>query len=132
MTMVETIEPGRTVRVGPGEVTAADVLGYAEALIEEEGWHKFDPAKPVESSPEVGWTLHDAIGEANKRLFPESIGGGGKEGVTMRSGETTRVAATSALKDQLGSDDDKTFNDKAKTKTSILRVLRKAREAVTA
>ena len=134
MTVVETIAPGRTVKVGPSEPSAADVLLYAEMLIEEEGWHKIDPTARVESGPETGWTLHDAIGEANRRLFPESMGGGGKEGIRISaSGETTRQAATKAVKDQLPStaSDDKTFNDKAKSKTAIVNVLRKAREAVT-
>ena len=136
---VEVITPDRAVVVGPEEPTVEDVLEYAEVLIEEEGWN---PGKSVEgmmteSSPEQGWTLHDAIGEANTRLYPKEMGGGGKEGIALEAHghQTTRQVATAAVVAALPASakgDDKAFNDKAKGAADVIKVLRKAREAVAA
>lgn len=133
----QVLAPGRTVLVGPDQASAADVIDYAEALIEEEGWFKMDPSKPeITSSPDRGWTLHDAVGEANIRLTGTEQGArGSKEGIKLSSGQMTRQAATEAIKTALPASakgDDKVFNDKAKSKAEVLKVLRKAREAVAA
>lgn len=125
---VDVIEPGRRVRVTPDAPNGADVLEYAEALIEEEGWNPGvrEGAPYQESSPSTGWTLHDAVGEANRRLFRE----GGKEGIMIEGG-TTRSVAQTAIGTVLGDATDMQFNDKAANAEEVLAVLRQAREVVT-
>lgn len=117
----------KTVQVDPGEPSAEEVLEYAELLIETEGWNS--RPNDEESSPEVGWTLHDAIGEANRRLFGEVTRSDGKDGVKLKAGGNTRTAATEKLAKVLGRKDDKVFNDKAKDVSEVLGVLRQARGA---
>jgi len=120
-----------TVEVTPGEPDPKLVVEYAELLIDTEGWNS--RANDEESSKEVGWTLHDAIGEANRRLFGGTAAegsSGGKDGVRIpSSGTTTRTEAT-ALVEKVAGKDDKVFNDKAKNVDEIFAVLRKARGAV--
>lgn len=127
-----TVIDEKTVHVEPGEADPADVLEYAELLVDTEGWNDFVKTG-TESSREVGWTLHDSIGEANRRLFGETNGGrgDGKDGVRRPStGGTTRQDATALLQKHLGRHgDDRKFNDKATSAEQIITVLRKARGA---
>ena len=127
------LTPGKAVKVGPAEPGAAEVLEYAAELITTEGWNQFLKTKQ-ESSPTVGWTLHDAIGEANTRLY-KPLGGNDKEGLVTSSGDTTRKRAVTAVLNAIGNttaDADKTFNDEAKKMQEVLDVLKKAREEVIA
>lgn len=171
---VTVLEPRKLVRVAPAEPSVADVLEYAEALIEYYGYNDTwsekrkaerdaaiaaspdtvddPPPYGLESNEEVGYTLHDSIGEANERLFPQSEGGNGKEGFRLSTGETTRIAATKAVMAVAGDDprpkptkkrgqpepaplgawDDKAYENTLGGRDDVLAVLRQAREGVTA
>lgn len=120
-----TVIDEKTVEIIPGEPDPIDVIEYAELLIDVEGWNP--RTNDEESSPEVGWTLHDAVGEANRRLFPSASGTGSKDGIDIPSlGATTREAATKLIRKVTGKDD-MLFNDKAKSADEIFAALRKAR-----
>lgn len=118
----------RRVIVRPDEPDADDILEYAEALISAEGWNRWEQTH-TESSSEQGWTLHDAIGEANRRLFnPSRPVGDGKEGVTTSRGKSTREEATAKLKAVLPQGkDDKTWDNEQDDVTVVLAKLREAR-----
>jgi hypothetical protein len=127
------IEMEGRLRITPDEVDAKDVLEYAELLIETEGWNPFKGDSRQESSDKVGWTLHDAIGEANRRLLPRH----GKEGPRLSTGKNARDDAMAKLFAALPrrkwlqgvSEPDKTFNDRVTEVEEVLKVLRKARGA---
>lgn len=123
-----TVIDEKTVLVEPGEPDPDDVLEYAELLIDVEGWNDFAKTR-TESSPEQGWTLHDSIGEANRRLFGETPRSSGKDGISLTAGGTTRTEATSKLQKVLGRKTDTEFNDRATSPDQIITVLRKARNA---
>lgn len=139
MSNVEVIDH-RRVRVTPSRPGAEDVLEYTEALIEIEGWRNYT-AQPGDTAqfPRGPWTLHDAIGEANRRLFqPSADVGNGKEGVRTggKGDETTRVAATRVLVESLpdkpdGSRyaDEKEWENEQTDQQVILDQLRSARGA---
>lgn len=129
---VTVVEKGRHVRVTPDKPLVEDVLEYAEALIDTFGWNA--EGGTVGSNEQNGYSLHDAVGEANERLFPTSGGGrGGKEGPTMTDeGQTMRTLVMARLNKVLpqgGAEPDKAFNDKAKKVEDIKKVLAAARAA---
>lgn len=114
----------RRIQVRPGRPTGCDIVEYVHALLEAEGWKQVaDPAAPGETVVAGGpWTLHDAIGEANRRLFrPQHLPGSGKEGVQTDQGETTRVEATRLIERYLPQGmDDQSFNDQAQSVDEVL------------
>lgn len=126
---METITPGRTIRVGPEQVSLADVFEHTMALLEQEGWNQ-TPAQ-TESSVEHGWTLHDALGESVSRLFGTHSG---HKDATTRIGGRDRSLRNEAMESirKITGMDDKVFNDKAKDLGEVLDVLRRAREQVLA
>jgi hypothetical protein len=132
----------RTIRIGLSRPDAGDVLDYATALIEEYGWNQMKPTDSgdemgPESSPEVGYTLHSAIGEACQRLSA-AVSGSGRQGskdwtVYSEQGqaENLRQRATALVQAHLpAGETDMTFNDKAKDVQEILDVLAHARADV--
>lgn len=149
---IETLdEAGRRIRVGPGDPTAQAVLEYAALLIETEGWN--DQATTGQgSASNVGWTLHDSIGEACRRLSATQPGSRGSKdavyqdasglNVSLREGaqdavdnELRRMAEAGEWTPPQGGDmqtrPDYTYNDDpATTQDDVLAVLRRAREAV--
>lgn len=135
----------RIITIGRGIPTAADVLDYSIALIEEYGWNQMpvgdNPAakegKPtVESSNETGFTLHDSIGESCTRLSKAAEGAGGKgtKDWTVYEGDKAhnlRKQATALVAKHLPDGmNDQNFNDQAKSVDEVLDVLRKARAEV--
>ena len=152
---IETLDQaGRRVRVGPGDPGAKDVLEYAQLLIETEGWNQINTSGQ-ESSRTTGWSLHDSIGEACRRLSstdptPHSRGGS-KDAVyqAQREGQAVSVSlraeAQGAVDAELGrmaeagdwtpspnaARTDYDYNDgQGRTQDEIIAVLQRAREAV--
>ena len=148
---IEADESGHRATVGPGDPQAADVLEYAQLLIETEGWNQIS-VSGNESSSTVGWTLHDAIGEACRRLSAGTAAGGSrgsKDAVytTTRQGQTISVGlrtdAQQAVDNELqrmadagewsagtAGRIDYDYNDQARSEDDVIGVLRRAREAV--
>jgi hypothetical protein len=139
--MSVTVEDGRVVVGVVEEVDVNDFLEYAEAAIKRFGWRN-GPRKEVtkDDMPAVaekdGLSLHDAIGYTNVMLAgqqPKDVGTPtSKDGFTASRGKTNAVnmrdEMTKAVKAVLPKgEDDKTFNDKAKSVDEIIGVLRSAR-----
>lgn len=143
-------ELGHRVRVGPGDPSTADVLYYAALLIESEGWNNLRTSG-TESSRNAGWSIHDAIGEACRRLSDTQGGGGsyGSKDATYTSSSGTaaslRTPAQAAVDDELqrmvdagewarptssAGRIDYDFNDAATKQDEVLAVLHRARAAV--
>jgi hypothetical protein len=135
--MSTTVEDNRIV-VGDPDIDVNDFLEYAELAIQRFGWRQGERKEVTQDDmPEVaekdGLSLHDAIGYTNVML-----GGGdpgkptGKDGTTHGRGKQfarpMRTEMTDAVKAVLPKgEDDKTFNDKAKSVDEVIAVLREAR-----
>jgi len=136
----------RRVTVGRETPSAADVLDYAAEMIRTFGWNKIKGGTVTPSSDEVGYTLHDAIGEActrlSKTVAPAGSSGSKDWTVTNSEGveknlrnEATR-AVEAAIKETTfkvapaGATIDQQYNDKAKNVDQVLAILDKARAAV--
>lgn len=138
-------DSGHRVRVGPGDPTASDVLEYAQLLIETEGWNQTE-TDYAPSNRESGWTLHDAIGEACKRLSARPSGGGGSKDAVYTSTEGSSVGLRTGAQDLVddtlqdmaeagdwdhtdgGDRIDYDYNDQASDVSEIIAVLQTARE----
>lgn len=137
----------RQVRVGPGgQISARDVLDFVEALIDEKGWLKFDPAVGSQvSSDETGYTLHDAVGQFGTRLASDAVKsstlGGGKDAfyTDPATGDVTylRQEATRLIDQAIDETNftpvgrhqkDQEFNDQAGSVDDVLNVVRRARD----
>lgn len=130
------------------------MLEYARLLIETEGWNNLSQSGQ-ESSASTGWTLHDSIGEACRRLSafgqpPGSRRGGSKDAVYERQTPTGPVSVTLRTDAQNAVDAelqrmadagewtnpgtaariDYAYNDQATGQQQIIDVLNRAREAV--
>lgn len=123
-----------TVRVSPPVVNVCDILEYAVALIEEHGWRQGDRIPNTEQWDEVaknGLSLHDAIGMACFRLSGEAGATmrGGVKGTNSKdfptsTGATLRQITTTAVEKQLPRDqNDRQFNDAAKSVDEVIAVL---------
>lgn len=131
-------ESGRIVVGVVEEIDVNDFLEYAEHAIQRFGWRQ-GPRKEVtaDDMPAVaekdGLSLHDAIGYTNVMLGGAEPGKvGSKDAYTQARGKQNslnmRDEMTKAVKAVLPKDeDDKTFNDKAKSKDEVIAVLREAR-----
>lgn len=122
------------------DVDVADYLEYAELAIARFGWRQGERKQVTEDDmPKVaekeGLSLHDAIGYTNVMLGGETIGEPtGKDAATRTASgtRTMRGEMSAAVKKVLPKDeDDKTFNDKAKTVDEVFGVLRRARGVAT-
>lgn len=133
----------RRFAVGRGLPTADDVLDYAILLIEVFGWNNFGETGRT-SSEEVGFTLHDSVGEACTRLSaavePAGSSGSGKDwvaqdasGATRQMREEATQAVSTAIQESgfqvpSGVRDDYAFNDAAANEGEIIDLLRAAKE----
>lgn len=133
----------RRFAVGRGLPTADDVLDYAILLIEVFGWNDFAVTGRT-SSEDVGFTLHDAVGEACTRLSaavePAGSGRAGKDwqaqdatGEVRQMREVATEAVSKAIEESgfqppSGVRDDYAFNDAAASDVEILDLLRAAKE----
>lgn len=70
---VQVIESGKLVKIEPDDrVTPQEILEFAEELIKTDGWNKsvgLDAS--IVNTPQGGWTLHGAVGEAARRSATE-------------------------------------------------------------
>lgn len=134
-----------TIRIEPSTITAADVLEYARALIDEHGWRQGDRPSTASDSTEEGWqqtadaglSLHDAIGMSCFRLSGETgtalgrtsrsskdFDGGGRTGGSLRTEATGYVETAIKKRGKLSrAQSDIEFNDKAKDVKAITDVL---------
>lgn len=134
--MSALIEDDR-IKVVPEDVETNDFLEYAELAIQRFGWRQGERTVGGDDMTEVatkdGLSLHDAIGYTNDVLGGKEVGQPtGKDGqtVTHHSSRAMRNEMTAAVKKVLpAGEDDKTFNDKAKTQDEVIAVLRQARGA---
>lgn len=129
---------GNRITVDVADIDLNDFLLYAELAIERFGWRQ-GPRKEVTQddmavvAEKDGLSLHDAIGYTNVMLGGEKPGAPtGKDAQThargKQFGRPMRQEMTDAVKAVLPEgEDDKTFNDKAKSKDEIINVLREAR-----
>jgi hypothetical protein len=126
------------ITVEPDDIDVNDFLEYAEAAILRYGWRQGERKEvPTDDMVEVakkdGLSLHDAIGYTNVILGGEVVGEPtGKDAPTRtwQSRRSMREEMTVAVNAVLPKgDDDKTFNDKAKSQDEVIAVLRKARGA---
>ncbi len=143
-----------SIRIGPETVGAADVLEYAEALIEQFGWRQGgrsgEGGSVYDACVKEGFSLHDAIGAACERLsvvvgeetapssrrssgdkefsYSGTTPQGDKISGSIRTEATEKVFA--AIAKRTGDDtlSDVTFNDKAQSKDDVIAVLREARK----
>lgn len=131
-----TIVNSTTIRVGPEQVSIADVLEYAEAVIEEYGWRQGPrPKLPSGGEPtlenlvehDMGFTLHDSIGLAMERLSEARGEARTKDRVGGTVDAITRDDVTSKL-DLPNGMNDQDWNDQQTTVQPVLNLLRKARE----
>lgn len=124
------------IKVVPEDVELGDFLEYAEHAILRFGWRQGERKEAtgddmVEVATKDGLSLHDAIGYTNDVLGGKEVGQPtGKDGYTPthHSSRQMRNEMTAAVKKVLPTgEDDKTFNDKAKTQDEVIAVLREAR-----
>lgn len=138
--MSSTAPRVRRFAVGRGLPTAGDVIDYAILLIERFGWNSSGGSQT--SSEDVGFSLHDSIGEACTRLSAavEPSGGSNKDWVAQDAEGNTRHMrdeATKAVDTAIsetnfttppGERADYAFNDAAKDEGEVLNLLRAAKE----
>lgn len=129
------------ITVEPEEVSLVDFLEYAELAIRRYGWRqgprkKVTEDKMIEVAEKDGLSLHDAIGYTNTVLGGEEPGREGSKDASTRDRtgyRTMRNEMTAAVNKVLPEgQDDKNFNDKAKSVDEVYAVLRKAKEAAVA
>jgi hypothetical protein len=105
-------------------VTPQDILEFAEALIEEQGWRATQPGGDAGGGDTAPWTIHQAIGEAARRLEPDPATAR-KDGPVARP---LRDEATALLSDHHGKTDIE-LNDECASQTQAIEILRAARGA---
>lgn len=118
------IERGKILKVGEAGVMPQDILEFAEALIEEEGWRDTHAGENAGDGASAPWTIHQAIGEAARRMEPVQETAR-KDGPVARP---LRDTAAQLLYDVHGKTDIE-LNDEATTQDEALAFMRAAREA---
>lgn len=73
--MVTVIKPGKIVLVRPDALDEDDILDFAAAIVEEQGWVKGQGGDATQ-----GWSIHGAVGEAARRATDSS----GKDSTSAR------------------------------------------------
>lgn len=117
MSCVTVIDGGKTVIVGPDDLTADDILEFGAALIEEHGHKKGDSGDASQ-----GWSIHGAVGEAARRATGES----GKDGPRSR---VLREVAAQQLFAKHGKGEFE-VNDAAPTPAEAVHAMLDARKGV--
>lgn len=120
MTVVE-IERGKLVQVLPDALNAKDIIEFAEALIEEEGW-----VQGTGGAAGQGWSIHGAIGEASDRVTPAP--GGNRQGKDNPTARPLRNEAAALLTETDPQHrNEMEINDQAQDVDEALVAMRRAR-----
>lgn len=115
--------------VGPTGITGEDILELAEALIEHDGWK--ETKGKMKEAPGTGagdgnfppWTIHQAIGEASRRVAAEQ-----RVEKDADPARKLRDAANAVLV-KAHNKTDIQLNDEADTAEQAIALMRQARGA---
>jgi len=126
--MITVVEKGRVVHADPDVLNPKDILEVAQGLIEVYGWNATPKGVYTKSSEKQGYTMHDALGEAEIRLSSEGTVKGSKDSLGLRV-SAEHLLSQHTPKRQGNHLNVNAANDTLRDVSQIVKIFEKARAA---